>query len=221
MRGRHKKWARPYLDAHPDLVYEKIDRNDPFFSLDSDLYLEVGTGKGDFILKMPDIRKGHYLGLEKDASIAGMAAKRIVLAERKDVRMAPLDFDEAYEELLGLHFKAIFLNFSDPWPKKRHWKRRLTAPNRLKMMNQLLPIGGEIVFKSDNVPLYLFTLEGAPSAGFSIVSSTLDYPGDPQIDAPTEYESNFRSQGVKITRIILRKISDSQPIIENRSQKDV
>ncbi|OPZ34888.1 MAG: tRNA (guanine-N(7)-)-methyltransferase [Tenericutes bacterium ADurb.BinA155] len=204
MRGRHKKWAAPYLADHPELVLSPIDPKDPFFS-SSKLCLEVGMGKGDFLLGMaqknPEV---HYLGLERDSSIMGTAAKKIAASGLTNIRLRAADFDFAYEEMKSLVFDAIYLNFSDPWPKKRHWKRRLTTKDRLLKMAGMLKENGLIAFKSDNPDLYAFTLEQAPLAGLAILSATSNYQLLPE-DVMTEYEKNFRSQGKPITRILMAK----------------
>ena len=110
MRGRFKKWASPYLEAHPEIVFNEVDASDPFFSF-APLYLEVGIGKGDFILTMQDIMPGHYLGLEKDVSVMGMAAKKVVESQRDSIRLCADDFDNVYENITELRFDKIFLNF--------------------------------------------------------------------------------------------------------------
>ena len=134
----------------------------------------------------------------------GTAAKKVEASALKNIRLRAADFDFAYEEMGSLKFDRIYLNFSDPWPKKRHWKRRLTTKERLLKMGALLKDAGEIVFKSDNVDLYAFTLEQAPLAGFSILDATANYLLLPE-DVMTEYEKNFRSQGKAITRIRMAK----------------
>ncbi len=114
------------------------------------------------------------------------------------------DFDFLYEKIEDLRFDAIYLNFSDPWPKKRHWKRRLETAERLLKMKSLLADNGKIIFKSDGQELYLFTLEEAEKAGFLVEESTNDYALS-EDDVATEYEKSFRAIGKPITRIVLRK----------------
>jgi tRNA (guanine-N7-)-methyltransferase len=163
-------------------------------------------GKGDFLLDRAKKAPGHYLGLERDLSVLGVAAKKILAEDiHTNIRLRGEDFDFLFEEeLQGLSFDAIYLNFSDPWPKRRHWKRRLTTRERLLKMNSLLKDGGKIVFKSDNRDLYQFTLEEAKEAGFPILFFTEAYPGG-EDDVMSEYEKNFRSQNKPITRVILGK----------------
>ena len=204
MRGRFKKWASPYLEAHPDICLNPLDAGDAFFAA-KPLYLEIGIGKGDFILGMQDILPGHYLGLEKEISIMGMAAKKVVESGRTSIRLVADDFDDVFEELSKLRFDIIFLNFSDPWPKARHKKRRLTFAPRLNKIASLLSEGGEIRFKTDNDDLYAFTLEELEQTNLKIITRQDDYEFDSINDAMSEYERNFRSVGKSIHRLVLRK----------------
>ena len=204
MRGRFKKWASPYLEAHRDIALEQVDPSDPFFAT-RPLFLEIGIGKGDFILGMQDILPGHYLGLEKDISIMGMAAKKVVSSGRTSIRLVADDFDVVYEDIMSLRFDVIFLNFSDPWPKARHKKRRLTFAPRLLKIAGLLKEGGEIRFKTDNDDLYAYTLEQIEEAKLSIALRQDEYEFDAANDAMSEYERNFRSVGKSIHRLIIKK----------------
>ena len=204
MRGRAKPWAVPYLQEHPELVYAEIPAGDAFLSA-SPVYLEIGMGKGDFLLGLSAKQPGHYLGLERDLSVLATAAKKMVSLETKDIRLIGGDFDALYESLLPYRFDAIYLNFSDPWPKKRHAKRRLTEANRLRRIANLLKEGGKILVKTDNPILYEFTLEQIPLAGLRIESFTDHYEFDEIVDAMSEYEARFRSLGNPIHRIVIVK----------------
>ena len=206
MRGRHKAWAAPLLSDHPELAVHHIDASSPFFQ-NHPLALEIGIGKGDFILdrasKNPNT---HFLGLERDVSIMGMAAKKILGAELKNVLLCPEDLDTVEEELRPLKFETIYLNFSDPWPKKRHEKRRLTFLPRLQKIGDLLEEGGLLRIKTDNDNLYAFTLEQIQGLkGLAMIVNEEDYLFDEAGDSMSEYERNFRSLGHKIHRIILKK----------------
>ena len=204
MRGRHKAWAAPFLAEHNDVVKETISGDDPFFS-GSPLYLEVGIGKGDFIVGMASRFPGHYLGLEKEISIAGIAAKKVVASGLDNIRLRAADFDFVYPEIENLRFDGIYLNFSDPWPKKKHAKRRLTAEKRLNLMAKLLKQDGFIAIKTDNDILYEFTLEEVAKTDLEMVVNLPDYPADEEHDVQSEYEKNFRALGQPIHRIVLRK----------------
>lgn len=206
MRGRFKKWAAPYLAAHEEVAFASIDPKDPFFE-GAPLALEIGIGKGDFLLQYSDLEPStHFLGLERDVSVLGMAAKKFVEAGKTNIRVCGEDFDDLFESLSSLSFQTIFLNFSDPWPKKRHEKRRLTYLPRLSKIASLLSKGGELRIKTDNDILYSFTLEQIPGLrGMRMVENESDYVFDETHDAMSEYERNFRSQNHPIHRIVLRK----------------
>ena len=205
MRGRFKKWAAPYLDEHDGVVIKEIKAEDPFFQ-DDKLYLEVGSGKGDFVLGISQKRDGNYLALERDVSISGILAKKVVESEIANIRVMNDDFDNVYEAIKDtLKFDIIFLNFSDPWPKKKHWKRRLTTRVRLQNMMNILKDGGEIRIKTDNDDLYAFTKEEAETLPLIKVFDTDNYEYDDSDDAMSEYERNFRSMGKNINRLVYRK----------------
>ena len=202
MRGRRKKWAVPYLDEHPETVLTELDESLPFFTCEK-LYLEVGIGKGDFIVGLSAKQPGHYLGIEREENVLAMAARKVVEGDLKDIRLLSGDFDEYLESFGHLRFDAIYLNFSDPWPKKKHWKRRLTVASRLKAMAALLKPGARIIVKTDNAGLYEFTLEQIPLAGLIIESTTDHYEFDEAHDAMSEYERRFREAGQNIHRIVI------------------
>lgn len=205
MRGRFKKWAAPYLNEHDGVVLKEIKIEDPYFQAEK-LYLEVGSGKGDFVLGLSTKREGNYLALERDVSISGILAKKVVESEISNIRVMNEDFDNVYEAINGkLKFDIIFLNFSDPWPKKKHWKRRLTTRVRLQNMMNILKDGGEIRIKTDNDDLYAFTKEEAETLPLEKLFDTDNYEYDDSDDAMSEYERNFRSIGKNINRLVYRK----------------
>ncbi len=202
MRGRFKSWAPSLLEEHPEKGV--AGKEDPFFALSPDL--EIGGGKGMFAIRMA--RKGRaILSLERDVSSAGTFLKRLLALEEEGeplpIRILRKDFDDAGDVLEGHLFPRIYLNFSDPWPKKRHEKRRLTFHERLLRISSYLAPGGEIRFKSDQEPLYLFTLEECGKAGLPILLAEEDYSLDEEEDAMSEYEESFRREGRKIYRIII------------------
>lgn len=200
MRGRHKAWAAPYMAEHNDIVREVLSSEDKFFSF-APLYLEVGIGKGDFIVGMAQKFPGHYLGLEKEVSIAGMAARKVVESGLDNVIIRCGDFDFVYEEIKDVRFDGVYLNFSDPWPKKKHAKRRLTFAPRLEKFFALIKEGGFLKIKTDNDILYEFTKEELVKTKFKVVKIMDDYPVDEVNDVQSEYERNFRCLGQPIHRI--------------------
>ena len=158
MRSRYKKWAAPYLDSHPEYVLKEISKDDEFFKCNQ-LYLEIGIGKGEFINQISLKFPGHYLGIERDISILGLATKKVVEGERNDIKVICNDFDILYDSLTNFKFDKIFLNFPDPWPKKRHHKRRMVQRPRTNLMAQKLAPGGYLYFVTDWLEYAEFALE--------------------------------------------------------------
>lgn len=203
MRARHKKWALPFLQEHPDLVKTDLPLDSPFYAV-TPLNLEIGSGKGDFVIQMA-ARGGHWLALERDVSISGTLAKKIIASELSNILVMSVDFDEVFPKLKPGVFAGVYLNFSDPWPKKKHWKRRLTTRERLAKMSKLLTDEGRLYIKTDNDGLYAFTEEEAAKAGLVLLESQFAYELDPAKDAMTEYESAFRQEGKPIHRLVFGK----------------
>ena len=102
--------------------------------------------------------------------------------------------------------EGIFLNFSDPWPKKRHSKRRLTSESFLNEYYRILKKGAKLIFKTDNYDLFTYSLEIVQTSPFKLVEANYSYDGKDSFDATTEYEANFRSQNMPIYRLILEKL---------------
>lgn len=205
MRSRFKSWAKPYLDAHPDFVLKNVDFDPTFFACEH-LSLEIGSGKGAFLLQMaakfPSV---HFLALERDISICGTFAKKIEESHLSNIRLIVSDFDDCFESLAALKFDEVFLNFSDPWPKKKHAKRRLTTEGRLEKMERLLIPNGLLKIKTDNDNLFDFTIEEGSKTDFRLLLALYNYRDLQEDDAMTEYESAFRNEGKPIHRIIYQK----------------
>ena len=201
MRARRKKWVTPFFESHPELRLENFQADDPFFQT-SPLYLEIGFGKGDFLLGLSAIQAGHYLGIERDEQVVGIAYKKLMENGSESIRMFCGDVDFAFEKFQNLRFDKIYLNFSDPWPKLRHAKRRLTFAPRLERIVSFLKEEGALVIKTDNEGLYEFTLEQAEAIHLKKTFDSKDYVFDEKSDAMSEYEKNFRSQGKNIFRLI-------------------
>lgn len=199
MRGRYKSWTPGYIDEHPDVSPRKVDVEDPYYQ--GKLVLEIGSGKGAFLRETaklhPDIR---YVGLERDVTSCGSAAKKAVDEELTNVRFLNLDFDDCFEDLSKLRFTRIHVHFPDPWPKKRHEKRRLLYPERLKKILSLLDRDAVLEFRTDNADLFEYALSIFEVAGAEIVPEPY-----PEEEAMSEYETRFRNEGVKINRVLLTR----------------
>ena len=204
MRAKFKPWAVSYLKEHQEVILDDIEKNQKFFA--KEINIEIGSGKGDFILGMsqlyPDI---NFIAIEKVESVAGVMAKKIVDNDIKNVLIYPDDIVNLFSSLKDKSIGKIFLNFSDPWPKKKHAKRRLTFIKFLNEYYRLLKDDGELIFKSDNDGLYEFSLEEIKLSKFNLIDYTFDYKFDDRCDAMSEYEKKFREKGQKIHRFVLKK----------------
>ena len=172
------------------------------FNNDNDICLEIGMGKGNFLLGMclnhPNI---NYIGVEKYSSVICSAIKKINQYELDNLKILNMDIMDIPQYLYG-KIKTIYLNFSDPWPKKRNTKRRLTSENFLKLYDNLFKDEKHIILKTDNDDFYEFSKESLLSYGYKIINETYDLHNSDITDSPkTEYEEKFSSQGVKIKYI--------------------
>ena len=203
MRTKFKAWTVPYLEEHQEVLLNPEDLNALTYSYN----LEIGSGKGQFLIDMARKFKNlHFIGVERNTTCAGITAKKLV--EATDIDNAKLIYDNADIVLLNLKDESvdnIFLNFSDPWPKKRHAKRRLSAPSYLDNYYRILKKGGRLIIKTDNVDLFAFTKETLEGSKFVLESITDDYTERDNFDAETEYEKSFREERVAIHRVVVRK----------------
>lgn len=189
-----------------------------YFSEHSDstvrpLYLEIGMGKGKFLtelaLENPDIS---YVGIEKYSSVLVRAVRRRGKLEAEGTILDNLLYLRMDAEKLTDVFSTgevdrIYLNFSDPWPKDRHAKRRLPGRTFLERYRQILAPGGHIEFKTDNRALFDFAVEEAHAAGWQIDVCTYDLHADPVLsrgNIMTEYEERFSSRGNPICKLVSR-----------------
>ena len=212
MRLRNKPWAEPFLEENDDLVLkyseELKDNYHNIFDNNESLNLEIGTGKGDFIKELARLNPNkNYVGMEKYSTVLAIAAKKIKNAE--DINNVRLMCYDAGEVELVFNYESldcIYLNFSDPWPKARHAKRRLTYKTFLDKYYDLLKTGGKIVMKTDNLGLFEYSLESIKEHGkFKLVEYTFDYEFDAENDGMSEYERKFREMGTKINRLVCVK----------------
>ena len=200
MRPRFKKWALPYLEEYKDLALKTLkDVNYDFTAI------EIGAGKGDFVCGMskkhPETK---FLAVEKVVSVAGVLLQKINENELTNVKLLYEDISKEIIEISDKKVDKIYLNFSDPWPKKRHEKRRLTHPNNLKEYRRILKDDGEIIFKTDNTGLFEYSLETFVNSGFELIYVDNEYKLIDD-DVMTEFEKQFREQGIAIHRLIARK----------------
>ena len=175
------------------------------FDNDNPVCLEIGMGKGQFILNMalnnPNV---NYIGVEKYSSVASVAIKKI--NEYKPNNLKVLIGDIAtIEDLLDKKIDTIYLNFSDPWPKDRHAKRRLTSINYLQIYDQLFKDKPHIIQKTDNDLLFQFSLEEYKKYGYHINNISYDLHSENIPNIMTEYEEKFSNMGIKIKYVDVSK----------------
>lgn len=166
------------------------------------LHLELGCGKGRFTADMagqnPNIL---FAAVEKvpDAMVVGM--ERVFDRGLPNVRFIDRDAAELEELFAPGEIARIYINFPDPWRKTRQFKRRLTAPSFLDIYLKLLAPGGEVWFKTDNVPLFEWSLEQFAENGWALHDVTRDLHADGPQGVMTDYEAKFYAEGVKINRL--------------------
>ena len=208
MRTKYKAWSVPYLEEHKEIAISIEHANDISINNDN-VVLEIGSGKGDFLLQMarkyPNLI---FIGIEKNVTCSGFTCKKLVENEITNAFIVDADVEKCFPIFAKGKIKHIFLNFSDPWPKKKHAKRRLTETKFLNSYYELLTKGGKIYFKSDNQNLFDYSILTLSKAPFNILSLDNNYDGHDEFDAQTEYERNFRNQGVAIHRVIVEKKED-------------
>jgi len=205
MRTRFKPWAKPYLEQHRDIVVDDLAFDQAFFVHD-DLRMEIGCGKGDFVVTMAEKNSTvHFLAVEVSPMVAAMAVRKIVEKGLLNIRILVADVAHILPQCRDEMFSALYLNFSDPWPKRRHEKRRLTYPQKLLEYKRIIKDGGYIYYKSDNDEFYHYSLEMFTNSPFTVISNTSNYQPLNEDDAMSEYERLFRNEGKNINRIVARR----------------
>lgn len=173
------------------------------FENNNPIHIEIGMGKGNFIIKMaekyPDI---NFIGIEMYDSVLVRAVQKLAEKEEKlsNLRLIKMDAAEI-EEVFDKEISCIYLNFSDPWPKKRHTKRRLTSKEFLQKYDSIFKDEKVIFQKTDNNELFEFSMESLKEYGYTLKNVTRDLHSENIDNVQTEYEEKFSSNGVKINRL--------------------
>lgn len=186
-----------------------------YFDDGKELFLEIGCGKGNFIIKKAgDNPDKNFIAVEGQETVLLRAVEKVKALDEKDcadfngIGFLNLKFMSAFIDRMSDFFEegqlsGIYLNFSDPWPKERHKKRRLTYRKRLEDYAWALKKGGFIEIKTDNDALYEFTLEEIETVGLDIVEQTDDLHAS-EFDSKytmTEYEEKFSAKGKNINYV--------------------
>lgn len=169
------------------------------------LHIEIGMGKGRFIMDMaalhPDI---NYIGIERYSSVLLRALQKMELNPLPNIKFICMDAADIAEVFAKDEVDRIYLNFSDPWPKDRHAKRRLTSTRFLERYNNILTPEGRVMFKTDNKDLFDFSLEQVEEAGWILENHTYDLHHSEynEGNVMTEYEEKFSAKGNPICRLV-------------------
>ena len=210
MRLRHIPGAEEAIAQSPFVIHNPEELKgcwNQAFQESAPLHIEVGMGKGRFIMELAQFHPElHFIGIERYSSVLLRA-----LQKRQQLDLSNIFFLCVDAKNLDLFFapgevSRIYLNFSDPWPKDRHAKRRLTSPQFLTVYQKILAPDGAVEFKTDNRGLFEYSLESIPAAGWQITEQTFDLHHSPMAsgNVMTEYEEKFASEGKPICKLIAR-----------------
>lgn len=209
MRLKHIKGAEEAIAVNEFVIHdakERPGRWNAVFGNAHPLHIEIGMGKGQFLMELagrnPNI---NYLGMERYSSVLLRALQKMEEEPLPNLRFLCEDAAELPEMFGKGELDRIYLNFSDPWPKARHAKRRLTSTEFLARYHQVLAADGQLEFKTDNRELFDFSLESIEEAGWKLIGCSRDLHHDPTMHAGnimTEYEEKFSAKGNPIYKLI-------------------
>lgn len=198
--------GRGLLKKEPNIV--DIDgshagRISEWFDNDQPIYIEVGSGMGQFITtlaaKHPEI---NFISMEREKSVMIKVLDKVIEQGLTNIKLICNDAIELNDYFKDGEVSRLYLNFSDPWPKKRHTKRRLTYQTYLALYKQVLKDDGEIHFKTDNRGLFAYSLESMSQFGMYFTKINLNlHEEDDEENIETEYERKFSDKGSRIYRM--------------------
>lgn len=201
MRMRKVGWAVDYLPEAASRIKDPASRPGTW---SHPLHLEIGTGKGGYSLAMAKLYPDEtFAAVEKNDSAAGIAAKKFDEDPQPNLSLIYGDGAEAASWFAPGEVDVLHLNFSDPWPKNRNAKRRLSADSFLEIYRQIVAVGGQIQMKTDNARLFEYSVLQFLKGGFVLDEISVDYRREPHPeDALTEYEEKFIKEGKPIYRSV-------------------
>lgn len=208
MRLRNVPGARETIIENQFSIQEPEQKKGKWaevFGNDHPIHIEVGMGKGQFIIEMAKRNlEINYIGIEKYSSVLVRAVEKLEDFEQNNLRLIRMDAENIEEVFDKDEVDRIYLNFSDPWPKDRHAKRRLTSTRFLERYNNILTPEGRVMFKTDNKDLFDFSLEQVEEAGWILENHTYDLHHSEynEENVMTEYEEKFSAKGNPICRLV-------------------
>ncbi len=210
MRLRRIAGAQEKLESHPEIMVLDPENHKgnwrKLFGNDNPVHIEIGMGKGQFIEGMakqfPEI---NFVGIEVFESVMVRALEKFIDNPLDNLRLLKVNAHFLLDYFETNEVSRVYLNFSDPWPKLRHSKRRLTHGNFLKLYEEIIDPEGDLWFKSDNRHLFEFSLESLNNYGMIFDSVCLNlHEDEPEHNIRTEYEVNWSNRGYPIYRIEAR-----------------
>lgn len=212
MRLKNVPGSKEYIAASKFVIHDETERKGKvreYFQNDKPIRIEIGMGKGQFIYELarlnPDI---NYVGIEKYSSVLLRAIQKMEEEPLDNLIFIRMDAEEITDVFDKDEVDRIYLNFSDPWPKDRHAKRRLESRQFLARYKEILKSKGLIEFKTDNNDLFEFALEEINEEDWILVASTRDLHADAKLNEGnimTEYEAKFSAAGNPINKYILQR----------------
>lgn len=208
MRIRKKAWTEEEIKNNMHIIQNPKEfkgRWYEYFGNTNPVFIEIGCGKGRFIFQnavlYPEV---NFIGIERQSTIMAIAARKIQ-GDLKNIALINGDAEGLEEFFKKGEVKRIYLNFSDPWPKKKWYKRRLTYRGFLQKYKELFEDYGEVFFKTDNSGLFEFSLNEFCADDWKLSNISLDlHKSDFEGNIMTEYEEKFSSQGMPIYRLEAR-----------------
>lgn len=211
MRLRHIPGAEGLIAESPYVIQNPREckgRWEEVFGSRNPVVIEVGMGKGRFIMELaasnPDI---NYVGIEMYSSVLLKAVQKRKDMELPNLRFLRIDARTLADVFAPEEVSKVYLNFSDPWPKDRHAKRRLTSPKFMAVYDKVLKAGGTVEFKTDNRELFEYSLQSIPQAGWTVTMQTFDLHHSPYAEGNvmTEYETKFSAEGKPICKLVAER----------------
>lgn len=206
MRLRNKPGATDELLRHPTVVIQGAEAHKgewhKLFGNNNPIHIEVGTGKGQFLTRMAQLYPNiNYIGVEKYDSVIITALERIQEAGIPNLKLLNEDVIRLTEFFAVAELDRVYINFTDPWPKNRHEKHRLTHERFLKMYEQVEKQNAEVHFKTDNQSLFEYSLHSFSKYGMILNNVSLDlHQSEIEENVMTEYEERFSAKGMRIYR---------------------
>ena len=209
MRLKNVKNASEIISKSSYVVLNPEDNKGKWngvFKNNNPIDVEIGMGKGDFIINMakkyPNV---NFIGIEMFDSVIVRAVQKLDMKDISNLKLIRVDANEI-ESIFDKEINTIYLNFSDPWPKKRHAKRRLTSDTFLKKYDKIFKGKKRIIQKTDNIGLFAYSITSLSTYGYTIDDVTLDLKNEGDYNnVETEYEKKINSLGIKICRLKAHK----------------